>query len=250
MPVVKCSGCHKSLRVPDENIGKRMKCPGCDAVFMVPGVGVDTSGPSAPWPNAVGPAKETGQWYVKTPEGQEFGPVSQTELERWVAEGRVTEDSQLLREGGDQWQWLNAVFPVFAQSQAPASEGPTSALSIVTDEGSQSLRRLSFRPRKYPAMLVYRTILVVFGWIVVINGLFGVGFILMTTIRGVAVVEDDAAKFALMGTGVFFAVLCALTNAILVVFLWFLAEAIKMAMDIQDNTHRTSHYLKGLISRQ
>ena len=36
MPVIECSGCHKKLRVPDENAGKRAKCPDCGTIFVFP----------------------------------------------------------------------------------------------------------------------------------------------------------------------------------------------------------------------
>lgn len=40
MPVIKCPDCDKSLKVSDNTIGKRVRCPGCKNPFVVPDVPV------------------------------------------------------------------------------------------------------------------------------------------------------------------------------------------------------------------
>jgi len=58
-------------------------------------------------------------WYLQTEDGEQYGPISRTELDEWVAEGRVDSECQVLREGWDQWRWAEEVYPELA---APAEE--------------------------------------------------------------------------------------------------------------------------------
>lgn len=55
-----------------------------------------------------------------TEDQQQFGPVPRPELDRWLAEGRITALCQLLREGASAWQWAPEVYPSLAQPAAPA----------------------------------------------------------------------------------------------------------------------------------
>src|SRR5690606_29157912 len=63
------------------------------------------------------------QWYVQTEDGQQYGPVSRQELDQWYGDGRITTDTQLLREGSEQWQWASDLYPDLAPEQAAASAG-------------------------------------------------------------------------------------------------------------------------------
>ena len=47
MPIrVDCASCGKKLQVPDSTAGKRVKCPGCQAVLVVPSAGVMETEPA------------------------------------------------------------------------------------------------------------------------------------------------------------------------------------------------------------
>ena len=61
---------------------------------------------------------------MRTPEGQLYGPVDKTELDRWVAEGRVTADCELSPDAGV-WQSAEAVFSVLQNS--PSAPETTAA---------------------------------------------------------------------------------------------------------------------------
>lgn len=50
MPVIACPECAKKLNVPETAAGKRVRCPGCQAVFSVPTE--DTATPPTPLPGA------------------------------------------------------------------------------------------------------------------------------------------------------------------------------------------------------
>ncbi len=61
------------------------------------------SGPFQEAPNAV--------WYVRPPAGGQFGPATSDVMKTWVAEGRVSADSLVWREGWRDWREAGQVFP-------------------------------------------------------------------------------------------------------------------------------------------
>jgi hypothetical protein len=116
MPIeTTCSSCGKTLRVGDEHAGGQARCPVCNAVFTVPG--------AAP---ATAPAE---RWYLKTPEGQIYGPVPKAELDRWLHDGRVAADCQLRFGDEGAWQPAEELYPVLkprSQPQNPFAEASAS----------------------------------------------------------------------------------------------------------------------------
>jgi hypothetical protein len=70
----------------------------CNQVYEVPSARVEKADGSS------------GTWSMRTPEGQVYGPVSRDELNRWVAEGRVTADCQV-RDSDGSWQEAGRLFP-------------------------------------------------------------------------------------------------------------------------------------------
>lgn len=66
-------------------------------------------------------------WYVRPPSGGQYGPARGDVMRRWVAEGRVSSDSMVWREGWADWQTAGPLFPTLGES-AVASE-PTSSVS-------------------------------------------------------------------------------------------------------------------------
>lgn len=104
-----CQGCGKRLRVADEHAGKLAKCPQCQAVYTVPQSAVAAAwgaGTASDSPLGVGD-----RWHLKTPDGLTFGPVARAELDRWLAEGRITPHSQILHEGDGHWAWAAQIYP-------------------------------------------------------------------------------------------------------------------------------------------
>jgi len=85
-------------------------------VFVVPSGGQPLADePRRAEPVATAPGGPPGgNWRVKTPDGQTYGPVSKSELDLWVSEGRLTGDSQLLQEGASEWRWARDVYPVLS----------------------------------------------------------------------------------------------------------------------------------------
>jgi len=80
--------------------------------------------PSTPEPD-VDPiaAAPHAKWFVRPPSGGQFGPASGPVLKNWLAEGRVTPDSHVWREGWAEWQPAQSVFGslVGSSDSGPAS---------------------------------------------------------------------------------------------------------------------------------
>jgi len=155
MPIeISCSECDKRLRVKDELAGKKVRCPQCKGVIEVPADGADAAPaatakketPKKETPKKEAAKKETPKketakkqpaaneesWFVKTDEGEDFGPVPKSELDEWVADGRLNGDCQILIDGGDQWQWASDLYPQL--DDAPADDDPLGSAEEPDDD--------------------------------------------------------------------------------------------------------------------
>jgi hypothetical protein len=54
-------------------------------------------------------------WYVRLTSGNQYGPAVGDIFRGWIAEGRVTPDCLVWREGWPEWQRASAVFPQLIQ---------------------------------------------------------------------------------------------------------------------------------------
>ncbi|MEX2173418.1 MAG: hypothetical protein WD872_03595 [Pirellulaceae bacterium] len=114
MPLkIRCAGCGRLLRVAEEHAGKALRCPACNHIGTAPAAGGASAAASL---SASG-------WHLRTPDGQVFGPVSHSDLERWLAEGRVAADCSLAEQAGGPWRPAAAVFPVLKQRVTAAPVG-------------------------------------------------------------------------------------------------------------------------------
>lgn len=81
----------------------------CHARFEVPD----------PAPETVA-APEPTTWSMKTPEGRIYGPVRKSELDRWVSEGRVSNDCELRDGDSASWTAAESVYAVLAPGAGAA----------------------------------------------------------------------------------------------------------------------------------
>ncbi len=102
---IQCTGCDSALRVPVEHAGKQARCPKCGTIQTIPGPGDPMPGPSL---TTSEPPLD--QWYLKTPDGREYGPVPRTELDQWVAESRLSSESRI-RRATESWMSATTVYP-------------------------------------------------------------------------------------------------------------------------------------------
>lgn len=95
----------------------------------------DPAPTAAPVENEVDPIAENPQavWYVRTPQGGQYGPAAGDIMRKWIAEGRVQADFWVWREGWGDWQKASASIPSLRQStlasSAPAAAAIASAAS-------------------------------------------------------------------------------------------------------------------------
>ncbi len=155
-PVVdlRCPQCEVKLRIPQQDVHKQIRCPACRAAFRLgdslartgtsaaaappliarltsPAAPIASARPEAPQvdarqelPAGAHPTDQP-QWYVRTAEGEIYGPVEEDELREWIDEGRLDNQCQLLQTGWKQWQWADERFPelIFAGADDATSVG-------------------------------------------------------------------------------------------------------------------------------
>ncbi len=100
----------------------------------VPTVEPASSPPPAESAGRADPLAEAGDvvWYVRPPNGGQFGPAGADVMRTWISEGRVSPDCLVWREGWRDWQEASHVFPTSAAGEgdhppAEAKIGGTSA---------------------------------------------------------------------------------------------------------------------------
>ena len=179
-PVVelRCPQCGVKLRIPQTDVQKQIRCPACRASFRLgesaeqsraaapssntpPPIAMLSAAPAtprAPLPesepvprlpsNAPAPL-EHGSWYVKTTEGELYGPIEHEALREWVDEGRLDHQCQVLCADWKRWQWADQLFPELAAG-APHRVIVADPPVIVADPPvvDRPLRPLVDRPRR------------------------------------------------------------------------------------------------------
>jgi len=114
-----CPGCDRVLRVGEEHAGRQARCPACNTIYVVPGVSDASTAESVPVPED--------RWYMKTPERQVYGPVSQSELHRWLNEGRISGDCQLRSDSQPEWRPADEYFGILSTTGTTPPVNPFAA---------------------------------------------------------------------------------------------------------------------------
>lgn len=90
----------------------------------LPAVPLPTAAPATVRPPTAGdPIAEAPMaiWYVRPPSGGQFGPARGDVMRKWIAEGRVSSDSLVWREGWTDWQNAGKLFPHLQAASNPAT---------------------------------------------------------------------------------------------------------------------------------
>lgn len=69
-------------------------------------------------------------WYVRPPGGDQYGPARGDVMRRWIAEGRVSTDSLVWREGWSDWLTAGDVFPSLRPAAAQPPSPPSAAAAL------------------------------------------------------------------------------------------------------------------------
>jgi len=148
-----CGGCGKQLSVGDEHAGRRARCPACGQIYTIPspsvappdlpalptapqsptsdsfaetaaGSGFSAANSSLPT-SASTVAGNLDQFWMRSTEGAEYGPVDRVTLNRWFNEGRVGPGYMIRQSESEMWQGAESFKPSAPQAVIPNT--PTSA---------------------------------------------------------------------------------------------------------------------------
>ncbi len=136
MPVeFSCHECQTVLRVDDQDIQKKVRCPKCGMIQVCPGAQQRNSRTTnsvqeieglpnydrktAYLPTASLAEKSTesqlgNAWLLKTPDDSTYGPVDQATLVEWAKQGRVSSQCLVRREADAHWQSALSLMPNLA----------------------------------------------------------------------------------------------------------------------------------------
>lgn len=136
--------------------------------------------PAMPLPPAVAagdPIAEApaASWYVRPPSGVQYGPARGDVMRKWIAEGRVSSDSLVWREGWADWKNAGQLFPHLASAGGPSASAP----SVPTTPASRIANRYQAKKKSGSGMAV--AFLVVLA--LVCAGLVGVLVYVLTTAK-------------------------------------------------------------------
>ena len=128
---ISCPGCVRSLRIADEHAGRLLRCPACNHISVAPPAAGGGSPPAIVAAAESAAAQAKPEWHMRTPEGQVYGPVSWSDLSRWVDEGRIAEDCSLAQSAVGPWRAAAEIFLELKSSQplAASSEPQKSSAS-------------------------------------------------------------------------------------------------------------------------
>jgi len=216
------------------------------------------------------------EWYY-TKSGQQQGPVNGGELKRLASSGQIAPTDLVWHEGMADWkpgsEVKGLVFPPakaqpvggaeaespsfnFAKSSKPSQQPQPSGGTPMIDTGAGDAGVPQFQGtgrvrgpnlRTYPAMNIIRMIYLVLGWIVIVLGTLSVLLQLVTFLGGAA---QASSTFGLDGffLGSFFMLILvamqAVFYALLAASLFFVAEVIRLLINIEHNTHEAAHWAK------
>jgi hypothetical protein len=149
MPInVQCQSCGGRFQAPDKLAGKRVKCPRCSGEIAVAGTApkppsekiadeISTPAPLAP----EAPRSLPNAWYVLTTDEEQLGPLSKSELDSLVSQGRLDAFCRVRQDEWQQWRWMEDVFPELAGGGEAEAGGDPQRLGPCPDCGQMVSRR-------------------------------------------------------------------------------------------------------------
>jgi hypothetical protein len=84
-------------------------------------------------------------WYVRPPSGGQFGPAKGDVMRTWLAEGRVSPDALVWREGWADWQEAEPVFPSLSKRSTPPPP-PASAAPVAPNSAASAKPAAAAKP--------------------------------------------------------------------------------------------------------
>jgi len=149
--------------------------PGPEVSFGIaknqPSVPMDAGNVGAPL-DALAQAPEA-IWYVRPPSGGQYGPASSKVMQAWLAEGRITPDSQVWREGWKDWRQAIEVFPESAFPQLRIADAVPGLEHLLEAPGSIHSGPIDPRFGRIGGRSALRQVLIILAFLVM--GMLGAG---------------------------------------------------------------------------
>jgi hypothetical protein len=123
VPYFLCDNCQTKYQHDAALVGQAIRCRMCGYVFRVPAeVEVELKEVN----------RGTGRWFLRFPNGRQFGPVMKEMISEWVQEGRADGESWIFEEGTHDWHQLKEIFPELVKqlSEAPVDAYAPEALTV------------------------------------------------------------------------------------------------------------------------
>ena len=108
---IRCPGCSRTLRVPDEHGGKQVRCPACQQISVAPAAGGGE-------PVKMSADSDQATWHLRTPDGPTYGPLAWPQVQAWAGEGRITAGCQLADDADGHWRPATDFFPQLQRTTA------------------------------------------------------------------------------------------------------------------------------------
>ncbi|MFM2095485.1 MAG: hypothetical protein RIS70_2609 [Planctomycetota bacterium] len=110
---ITCEGCKTRMLVPGEHTG-RVACPSCGLEREIKATTTSSmiTTPLAATAVADATTGPLATYHLRTPEGQDYGPVDEATLEQWICEGRVSHDCSVF--DGRIWSSAGDLYPELA----------------------------------------------------------------------------------------------------------------------------------------
>jgi hypothetical protein len=119
--------------------GGVVQAPAVPSVPGVPAARAAMADPLAEAPEAC--------WYVRPPAGGQYGPAKANIMRQWIAEGRVTADSLVWREGWADWKLAGATFPSLGAASvmaaAPSAPAAVAAMPVSSADAGDPFTALA-----------------------------------------------------------------------------------------------------------
>lgn len=161
-----CSGCGKQLSVGDEHAGKRARCPACGQIYTIPApdarppdlpasstpvtpqspssdllqetTGGTNFGAPASTPNSASTSAD--EFWMRSTEGAEYGPVDRATLDRWFSEGRVGPGYMIRQSVTGIWQGAEQFKPNVQAVASPFTSNSANPFAATTSSAVQSFQ--------------------------------------------------------------------------------------------------------------
>lgn len=137
IPVV-CSSCQKKMLAKAKHAGRTFKCPACGEHVKVPSGGRDNDNPAVRAGQTSTQAQESKVWHIHTEAGGQQGPFTKTQLASLVKSGQIDSETQILKDGWEDWKWAAELFPQLAPADPEPSEPENPFDFSAIDSGASS----------------------------------------------------------------------------------------------------------------